>query len=187
MRDAEFSMKKTIAAALFFFASLCALCARNALPLGYGGIRLGMTLDEVKERLKKNGEFGYHGERDVSLLPGENRVLIETDAKARGVSSFLDRCYFQFYNGRLYIMIITIDRERMDHYSIFSALCKKYGNPTSLSPEKSEWKSDTVTMSLERPLAIKYVDTKVFDELNAASLVPLSAAEMTRELFLDAL
>ena len=84
-------------------------------------------------------------------------------------------------------MIINVDRERMDHYSIFSALCKKYGNPTSLSPEKSEWKSDAVTMSLERPLAIKYVDTKVFDELNAASLVPLSAAEMTRELFLDSL
>ncbi len=33
-----------IAAVLFFFESLCALCARNALPLGYGGIRLGMTL-----------------------------------------------------------------------------------------------------------------------------------------------
>ena len=180
-------MKKTIAAAVLFFACLFALCAQKALPLGYGGIRLGMTLDEVKARLKKNSEFGYHGERDVSLLPGENRVLIETDAKARGVSSFLDRCYFQFYKDRLYIMIINVDRERMDHYSIFSALCKKYGNPTSLSPEKSEWKSDTVTMSLERPLAIKYVDTKVFDELNAASLVPLSAAEMTRELFLDAL
>ena len=180
-------MKKTIAAAVLFFACLFALCAQKAFPLGYGGIRLGMTLDEVKERLKKNGEFGWRGERDVSLLPGENRVLIETDAKARQPSSFLDRCYFQFYNGRLYIMIITIDRERMDHYSVFSALCKKYGNPTSLSPEKSEWKSDVVTMSLERPLSIKYVDTKVFDELNAASLVPLSAAEMTRELFLDAL
>ena len=180
-------MKKTIAIALFFFASLFALAAQDTLPLGYGGIRLGMTLDEVKDCLKKNGEFGYYGERDVSLLPGENRVLIETDAKARSTSSFLDRCYFQFYKGRLYIMIITIDRERMDHYSVFSALCKKYGNPTSLSPEKSEWKSNTVTMSLERPLSIKYVDTKVFDELNAASLVPLSAAEMTRELFLDAL
>ena len=180
-------MKKTIAIALFFFASLFALAAQDTLPLGYGGIRLGRTLDEVKDCLKKNGEFGYYGERDVSLLPGENRVLIETDAKARSTSSFLDRCYFQFYKGRLYIMIITIDRERMDHYSVFSALCKKYGNPTSLSPEKSEWKSNTVTMSLERPLSIKYVDTKVFDELNAASLVPLSAAEMTRELFLDAL
>ena len=42
-------------------------------------------------------------------------------------------------------------------------------------------------MTLERPLALKYVDNNVFGEVNAASLVPLSGTEMTREMFLDEL
>ena len=40
-----------------------------------------MSLDATKSALKSNSDFGYNGDRDVSLLPGENRVLIETDAR----------------------------------------------------------------------------------------------------------
>ena len=39
-----------------------------------------MTVDEVKAALKKNPQFGYRGDRDFSLLPGTNRVLIETES-----------------------------------------------------------------------------------------------------------
>jgi hypothetical protein len=182
-------MKKVTACILFLLLTLLAVTAQDAssIPRGYGGVELGMSLDEVKSRLMKNSEFGYHGDRDVSLLPGENRVLIETDSAAGHVDSFLDRCYFQFYNGKLYIMIITINTERMDHYSVFSTLCKKYGNPVSLSPEKSVWKNADVTMSLERPLSLKYVDNNVFDELNKKSLVSPSGTEMTRDMFLEGL
>ncbi|MBP3708801.1 MAG: hypothetical protein J6I73_00110 [Treponema sp.] len=180
-------MKRIIAAISLLLLAAFFCFAQAPLPRGYGGIELGMTLDEVKEKLKKNSEFGYHGDRDVSLLPGENRVLIETDTAAGHVNSFLERCYFQFYNEKLYIIIINVNRERMDHYSIFSTLCEKYGNPSSLSPEKSEWRTDSITMTLERPLALKYVDNNVFGEVNAASLVPLSGTEMTREMFLDEL
>ncbi|MBQ9495120.1 MAG: hypothetical protein IJR50_05715 [Treponema sp.] len=180
-------MKRVIVSIPLFLFIAFFCFAQASLPRGYGGIELGMTLDEVKEKLKKNSEFGYHGDRDVSLLPGENRVLIETDAEAGHVISFLERCYFQFYNEKLYIIIINVNRERMDHYSIFSTLCEKYGDPTLFSPEKAEWKTDSVTMTLERPLALKYVDNNVFNEVNAASLVPLSGTEITREIFLDEL
>jgi len=182
-------MKRVTAFTLFFLLPFLTLTAQgvSSVPKGYGGVELGMTLGEVKSRLMKNSDFGYHGDRDVSLLPGENRVLIETDSAAGHVDSFLSRCYFQFYNGRLYIMIITINTERMDHYSVFSTLCKKYGNPASLSPEKSVWKSADVTMSLERPLALKYVDNNVFDELSKKSLVSPSGTEMTHDMFLEGL
>jgi len=178
-----------------YAALLCALLlafpffaeGTGPVPDGYGGIQLGMTLDEVKSRLLQNREFGYNGDRDVSLLPGENRVLIETDAAAGHVNSFLSRCYFQFYNSKLYIMIINMNTDRIDHYSVFDTLCKKYGDPSSLSPEKSVWKSSSVTMSLERPLSLKYVDNAVFNELNSASLVPKSGTEITRDMFLEGL
>ncbi|MDE5897648.1 MAG: hypothetical protein K2H09_00005, partial [Treponemataceae bacterium] len=157
------------------------------LPRGYGGVELGMSVDEVKEKLRANADFGYRGDGDVSLLPGENRVLIETDAESGHSRSFLTRCWFQFYEGRLYTIIINVDRGRMDHYSIFSALCEKYGEPESLTPEKSVWQDDGVMMSLERPLALKYVDKKVLEEVRGAALVLPSGSEMTRELFLEGL
>jgi len=157
------------------------------LPAGYGGIELGMSVDEVKNALKKNSEFGYNGDRDVSLLPGENRILIETDADAGHMYAYLERCWFQFYKDKLYIITITLNTERIDHYSVFSALCKKYGNPEMLSPEKSTWKNGSVTMSLENPLSLKYVDNKTFDAIRDQALVGPSGREMSRNEFLEGL
>lgn len=157
------------------------------LPSGFRKIQLGMTLEEVKLALQKDSQFGYRGDRDVSLLPSDNQTLIETDTSRTAPYSFLNRCWFQFYEGRLYTITLNLKQEKLDHYSIFSTLCQKYGNPNSLDPEKSEWKNDSVIMTLERPLTLKYVDKNVFDELLEKSLVEKSAQEITREMFLDEL
>lgn len=178
-------MKKSLI--LILFAFLISSIHAADLPKGYGGVELGMTFEETKKALKDNLDFGYKGERDVSLLPGENRVLIETDTSMYAGFSYLERCWFQFYNDRLYIITINIDREKMDHYSVFSSLCKKYGDPLSVSPEKSVWKNNSVTMSLERPLTLKYVDQKIFDELQNKSRVNPSGKEITKEMFLKGL
>ena len=187
-----FSAKRIFALVLF---SLCSLTAfsqskekqSKAVSKGFGGVELGMSVDECKRALKANTEFGYNGDRDVSLLPGENRILIETDALQGHRYSFLERCWFQFYNDKLYIITINVNRERMDHFSIFDALCKKYGNPLTVSPEKSVWKKGDYVMSLERPLTLKYMDQKTFDELQNKSLVSPSATEYNREDFLKGL
>lgn len=120
-------------------------------------------------------------------MPNENRALIETDPEKNYVVSYLERCWFQFYEDSLYIITINVNKEKMDHYSMFEALCKKYGDPDSVSPEKSVWKNDTVTMSLERPLTLKYVNQAIFDKLQKASLVAPSGTETSRELFLEGL
>ena len=164
-----------------------ALFAQEALPSGYANIRLGMSLEEVKAALKKDPQFGYRGDRDVSLLPGDARVLIETDSSRNAPHSFLDRCWFQFYEEKLCVIIINVKTSRMDHYSIFSKLCGKYGNPATLNPEKSEWVSDTVIMSLEKPLTLKYIDKAVFDKLQNQSQVNKSIEETSRERFLEGL
>ena len=77
--------------------------------------------------------------------------------------------------------------ERMDHYSLFKTLTDKYGNPDSLSPSKSEWSDDSVIMTLERPLTIRYTDKQVFDDLQSKSLVEKSVTEQTKETFLNGL
>lgn len=157
------------------------------IPNGYGNIKLGMSLETVKEALKENTDFGYKGERDVSLLAGDNRVLIETDTSRSMGIKFLDRCWFQFYEDKLYTIIINVNKEKMDYYSIFTTLCDKYGSPESLNPSKAIWQNDEVTMSLEKPLTLKYVDNKVFDELQDKATVRPSSTEMTREMFLEGL
>ena len=178
-------MKKIIF--LFCFSIISFFAFSQSVPKGYGGVELGMSLDSVKDKLKKNSEFGYNGDRDVSLLPGENRILIETDATTGFSFSFLERCWFQFYNDKLYIITININKEKMDHYSIFSALCKKYGRPNSVSPDKTLWETDDYSMSLERPLTLKYIDKNVFNQLQQKSLVSPSGSEITREMFLEGL
>lgn len=178
---------KICAASLVLFLFAGTSLWANDIPDGYGSIKLGMSLEETKEALRKNSDFGYHGDRDVSLLPGENRVLIETNTEYMLGSKFLTRCWFQFYEEKLYTIIINVNPEKMDHYSMFTTLCDKYGNPDSLSPQKSVWKNDDITMSLEKPLTLKYVDNKVFEELQDKAIVQPGPTEMTREMFLESL
>lgn len=166
---------------LFFLQALFA----NDIPRGYKNIQLGMSLEETKENLIKNSEFGFHGDRDVSLVPGTNKVLIETDAESGHSYSFLTRCWFQFYDDELFIITININQEKMDYYSIFTTLSQKYGNPTELSPKSATWKNDDVTMILEKPLSLKYIDNNIFDKTLNYSNIQNSPTEITREMFLE--
>ena len=171
----------------FSLLVISALYTEESLPTGFKNIHFGMSVDEVKEELKKDASFGFRGDRDVSLLPGENRILIETDTSRTAPHSILERCWFQFYEDKLYTITLNLRRSKIDHYSVFSSLTEKYGNPSSLNPEKSEWKDDNVIMSLERPLTLKYTDRKIFEELQSKALVNKSAEEMARDEFLEGL
>ena len=168
---------------LLFFSA--AVFAKDSLPSGYRSIRLGMSVNEVKEALKKDAQFGYRGDRDVTFLPGTENILIETDTSKNAPYSFLDRCWFQFYEEKLSVITINIKTSKMDHYSVFDTLCKKYGNPVSMNPEKSEWSDSSVIITLERPLTLKYSDKKVRDKILEQSVVEETAAEMARKDFLD--
>jgi len=160
------------------------LFAEESLPFGYKNIELGLTLDAAKTELIKNPEFGYRGDRDVSLIPGDHRVLIETDATKKKASYFT-QCWFQFYREQLYTITLNINPKKMDYYSMFTTLTAKYGEPATLDPQKAVWKNDDVTMILEKPLSIKYIDNQITDEISNYSTVEKSAEELSRQSFLD--
>ncbi len=180
-------MKKILFLGLFLLLSSHFIFAQESLPTGYAKINLGMSLDSAKEALKNDPQFGYRGDRDVSLLPGDARILVETDTSINAPYSFLDRCWFQFFEEKLYIITVNIKSDKVDYYSVFSTLCQKYGNPSSLNPEKAEWKNDSVIMTLERPLTLKYTDKKVFESLLDSSNVNKSVKEQNRDSFLGGL
>ncbi len=151
-----------------------------SLPDGYAGIRLGMDIEAVKEALGKDPNFSYRGEPDVSMRPLNNQQVIDCD----GVY-FVDRGYFQFDEDKLYLITMVLDREFMDHYSIYSALTEKYGEPDFLDPSKTFWEDDRVRISLERPLSIKYIDLEVFRKLQNKSSAEDTMESKLRQDFID--
>ena len=177
------SMKKFLIG-IFLTALTFSLFAAD-LPDGYGDVHLGMSLKEAKIQLLKNSDFGYSGDRDVSLLPGDARILIETNATGGRGSPFLTQCWFQFYNEQLYIITININPQKTDYYSLFTTLCNKYGEPQELDPQKAVWKNNEITMQLEKPLAVKYIDNETFDMLKNAATVEKSYEEKSQQMFLE--
>ena len=176
--------KKTFLFTIFLAITAFSIFAAD-LPDGYGDVHLGMSLKEAKEQLLKNADFGYSGDRDVSLLPGDAKVLIETNATGGRGSSYLTQCWFQFYNEQLYIITININTNKIDYYTMFTTLCKKYGEPDTLDPQKAVWKGKEITMQLEKPLAVKYIDNETFDMLKNAATVEQSYEEKNAQMFLE--
>lgn len=153
--------------------------AKPAVPREFRGIGLGMSLEEVQAALRADGLYFYRGEPDVSLLPRPNESIIEVSGL-----SYVRRAFFQFYEGRLFVMIFAIDESKMDHYSIFTTLSARYGKPVMLSPAESVWDDGLTRLSVERPLAVKYLDLETFNAIKVAAEAVRSVEELLRSEFL---
>ena len=64
---------------------------------------------------------------------------------------------------------------------LFQAIAKK------VYTKKSTWENSKVIMALERPLALKYTDKIVADQIKNQALVDKTAMEKIREQFLEGL
>lgn len=153
--------------------------AGRVVPRAFRNIELGMEMDEVKALLAADGVFAYRGDPDVSLLPRPDESLIEVSGL-----TYVRRAFFQFYEGKLFVMIFALNEKEMDHYSVFTSLSAKYGKPDSLSPGESIWADDATRLSVERPLAVKYIDLAVFNALKTAGTAQQSYEELLRTEFL---
>ncbi|HUV07443.1 MAG TPA: hypothetical protein VMX75_06920 [Spirochaetia bacterium] len=150
------------------------------IAIGFRGINLGMDLEAVKDLLLKDPFFDYRGDPDVSFLPRTYDSLIE----CRG-NAYIKRAFFQFKEKRLSIMILVLDPDKIDHYSVFARLNERYGVFTSLSPEKVVWEDEKVILTLERPLSVKYIDRKVFEDELKAGVAGENLRDTSRLRFLD--
>ncbi|MDR1904924.1 MAG: hypothetical protein LBQ88_21910 [Treponema sp.] len=151
-----------------------------ALPRTFQNISLGMSLDALKKALAGNGLFYFRGDMDVSFLPGREESLVETTG-----FSFIKRAFFQLRDGNVFIMAFSLDPALIDHYSVFTAFIKKYGEPASLDPAQAVWESGETRVAIERPLTVKYIDKQTFGELIEESGVRKSGGVRLREDFLN--
>jgi hypothetical protein len=143
-------------------------------------IALGMSLDDLKENLKNDALFNFRGDRDVSFLPVREESLVETSG-----SSYVKRAFFQLFYGTLFIMAFTLNTSMMDHYSVFTDLVEKYGQPDYLDPKEAVWENEEIRLSIERPLTVKYIDKKVFDDIISESSLIQSRRVQQRQDFLN--
>lgn len=152
----------------------------EALPRQFREFVLGMSLDALKDNLLKDALFNFRGDRDVSFLPAREQSLVETTG-----SSFIKRAFFQLRDGEVFIMAFALNAEIVDHYSIFTRLVEKYGKPSRLDPKQAIWETDETRITIERPLTVKYIDKKVFNDIvNESGLVESRQVQRRRD-FLD--
>jgi len=149
-------------------------------PRQFRELSLGMSLDDLKAALIKDGLFRFRGDRDVSFLPVREQTLVETTG-----FSYIKRAYFQLSAGAVYIMSFSLDTRLMDHYSVFCSFVRKYGEPISLSPGEAVWETGETRVSIERPLTVKYIDKTVFDRLIDESKTTERQELLNREEFLN--
>jgi hypothetical protein len=150
------------------------------LPRQFRELVLGMSLDDLKEALIKDSMFNFRGDRDVSFIPIREESLVETTG-----SSFVRRAFFQLRDGVLFIMAFTLNTGMMDYYTVFTDLTGKYGPPSYLDPREAVWENEEVRIAVERPLTVKYIDKKVFDDIINESSVIQSRRVQERQEFLD--
>ena len=151
----------------------------EALPRQFRELGLGMELEELKEALLQDEIFTFRGDRDVSFLPIQEQTLVETTG-----FSFVRRAFFQLADGKVFNMAFMLNTRLLDHYSVYTSLVKKYGEPLSINPQEAVWESEDTRVSIERPLTLKYLDKTVFDGLIEESKTRESEELFLREEFL---
>lgn len=151
------------------------------LPDGYGELRLGMAMADLKERLQASGSFMYRGDPDVSLLERENRTLLEAEG-----SGYIASGQFQFNaEDRLFVIVLVLDERLIDYFSLYTTFTGKYGDPADLNPSRAIWENDTVRVSLERPAVVRYIQKDLFQEGVDVSAARKSYERISREEFLS--
>jgi hypothetical protein len=187
-------MRPYIVFGILFFSALPLLPQENAGPANraetqrpsgelsreFYGISLQDSLDTVKDGLKSHPYFFYRGDPDVSFLPQTTKTVIDCEGR-----SYISRGLFQFSGEKLYIITLYFNPERLDYFSLFTALTKKYGRPVALDPSAAVWQNGQTRLSLEKPLTFKYIDKETFDKLKAEGETKKSFEEQSRGKFLD--
>jgi hypothetical protein len=147
------------------------------LPRTFRELALGMSLENLKKELLRDGLFNFRGDRDVSFLPAREQSLVETTGR-----SFIRRAFFQLRDGEVFIMSFALNTAMVDHYSIFTSLVTKYGEPSFLDPKQAVWETEDTRIAIERPLTVKYIDKRVFNDIiDESSLVESREVQRRQE------
>ncbi|MBN2653478.1 MAG: hypothetical protein JXR63_13950 [Spirochaetales bacterium] len=127
--------------------------------IGFSNIYLGMYRDEVSELLLNNRLFYYRGEEDVVFSPVEQQPVIRCTG-----SSYIKRGFFFFQDEKLFSISLILDSKKITRYTLVEKLSEKYGKPKEVTPKWVMWENEKYQISIEEPLAVKYLDKEIYSE-----------------------
>jgi hypothetical protein len=155
-----------------------------ALPadVGFMGIRIGMTREEVLSFADERKIIEVPKNRDVEFFPVEERKILTLSIRPE-----IPQMYLQFHGEKLYAVTVTFDEKYIDFYVLASELEKKYGPYTSLTPVWRRWEIDGVEVKLEKPAVVKYIAIKEFLEVTDFKKPEGYQGSERRKLLLDGL
>ena len=141
----------------------------DAGAVGYMGIHIGMSRDQVLQTAESNDLMTVPKNRDVDFFPVEEREIITLSIKPE-----VPFIYLQFVDDVLYAITVIFDERHMDFYTLSSEVTRRYGEYTTLTPTWRQWQLDTVTVKVEKPAVVKYIALNEF--LEAASFTGKAAS-----------
>lgn len=151
-------MKGIFLVCLFIFFPVL-LFAQN---IGFMGIDVGMSRDQVLEVAEKIDIMKVPKNRDVEFFPVEERKIITLSIEPE-----VPHMYLQFYNDRLYAITIIFDERYMDFYTLDDQIKEKYGDYKGMNPETRKWEVNGIEITLEKPAVVKYIALKEFLEVTS--------------------
>ena len=152
-------MRKIIISVLFLFAFiLTAFCSDGNAKLsnGYKEIKLGMSMDQVRKKLRFSAEFApEHIEAVQTRMEPDARTL--TASGVNPMTGLVKIGYFFFdEDDHLAAITIKINEDKISYYSILKRFTEKYGNPDEFEPDRAIWADDETRIILEKPCELKY-------------------------------
>jgi len=139
-----------------------------------------MSVEQVKDLLAKDPYFNYRGDPDVYFTPARKETLIECTG-----NGFVKRIFIQFVDNRLFALIIDLNEDLIDYFTLYRSFEEKYGAFTDFSPQSVRWDRQDVRLSLEKPLTVKYLDLRKFAELKDEGRAAVTEEVKSLEQFLD--
>ncbi len=144
----------------FIFICLFLSIPLFAQEVGFMGINIGMTRDDVLSYADGREIIDVPKNRDVEFFPVEERKILALSIKPE-----VPHIYLQFYNETLYAITIVFDEKYIDYMTLTSKLEDKYGPYNELTPSSRKWYIDEVEIKVEKPAVVKYIALEEFLEV----------------------
>lgn len=151
-------MKSTIFTLIFLLLTFSLF----ASEVGFMGINIGMSRDQVLEAAGEQAIIEVPKNRDVEFFPVEERQILTLSIKPE-----IPFIYLQFFNDKLYAITVIFHERYMDYFTLGDRLQEKYSHYTALTPNWRKWEKDGIEIKLEKPAVVKYIALKEFLEVTS--------------------
>lgn len=156
--------------ALPLFFGLALLFATGTPSFGlkkefnFMGLRLGMTPDEVKAVISQSSNLRIDETRYLGELNEANPFTLKAS-----YFPFIRNVYIEFYRGKSYEIIVVLNPNYFDFFSLSETLEDKYGVPARKTSKRVHWqeKTNRVELLLEKPSTIKVYDDLLMRQLHS--------------------